>query len=64
MFIRQPRFARADDWAPGGTTLGRPLISLAPIVLNEMRLIVNSHLHFDHCGNRFRFLSSTRPTAA
>jgi len=33
-------------------------------VLDEVRLIVNSQLHFDHCGNNFRFLSSTRPTAA
>jgi N-acyl homoserine lactone hydrolase len=23
--------------------------------VNEVRLVVNSHLHFDHCGNNFRF---------
>ncbi|HEY2812394.1 MAG TPA: N-acyl homoserine lactonase family protein [Acidimicrobiales bacterium] len=23
--------------------------------INEVRLIINSHLHFDHCGNNYRF---------
>jgi hypothetical protein len=29
---------------------------VASVKLNEVRLIVNSHLHFVRCGNNFRFL--------